>query len=29
MEKAHVNYVYMTIYEITYAEAKRLLGVYD
>ena len=29
MEKAHVNYVYMTIYEITYAEAKRLLGVCD
>lgn len=29
MEKAHVNYVYMTIYEITYAEAKRLLDVYD
>lgn len=27
MEKAHVNYVYMTIYEITYAEVKKLLGV--
>ena len=29
MEKAHVNYVYMTIYEITYAEVKKLLGVCD
>lgn len=27
MTKAKVNYVYMTIYEITYAEVKKLLGV--
>lgn len=27
MMQAKVNYVYMTIYEITYAEVKRLLGV--
>lgn len=27
MKKAKVNYVYMTVYEITYAEVKRLLGV--
>ncbi len=27
MTKAEVNYVYMTIYEITYAEVKKLLGV--
>lgn len=27
MAQAKVNYVYMSIYEITYAEAKRLLGV--
>ncbi len=27
MKQAKVNYVYMTIYEITYAEVKKLLGV--
>lgn len=27
MTQAKVNYVYMTIYEITYAEVKKLLGV--
>ena len=27
MAKANVNYVYMSVYDITYAEAKRLLGV--
>ena len=27
MTKAKVNYVYMTVYEITYAEVKKLLGV--
>ena len=27
MAKAKVNYVYMTVYEITYAEVKKLLGV--
>ena len=27
MTKAEVNYVYMTVYEITYAEVKKLLGV--
>lgn len=27
MTKAKVNYVYMTIYEITYAKVKKLLGV--
>ena len=27
MTQAKVNYVYMSIYEITYAEAKKLLGV--
>ena len=26
MTKAEVNYVYMTVYEITYAEVKKLLG---
>lgn len=27
MKEAKVNYVYMTVYEITYAEVKKLLGV--
>lgn len=27
MTQAKVNYVYMLIYEITYAEVKKLLGV--
>lgn len=27
MEQANVNYVYLSIYDITYAEVKRLLGV--
>lgn len=27
MEQANVNYVYMSIYEITYAEVKKLLGI--
>ena len=27
MTQAKVNYVYMSIYEITYAEVKKLLGV--
>lgn len=27
MKEAKVNYVYMTVYEITYAEIKKLLGV--
>ncbi len=26
MEQANVNYVYMSVYEIVYAEVKKLLG---